>query len=207
MFRVYFVKKNGHCICNSILWKLAAVTLSVFDVNKNPRPVSIPLCLCPYLYFYTSLSLFPYLYIYTSVSLCPCLYIYTCVSLSLSIHLYLCFFVLIYASIRLCLFVLFYTSIPVSLSPYLYIYTCVSLSSSIHLYLCFFVLIYTSIPLCLLLFRQDENRMDFARALVTGPVDTPYSRGCFAFDIYFPASYPNDPPLVKLITTGMGTVR
>lgn len=49
--------------------------------------------------------------------------------------------------------------------------------------------------------------MDFARAVVTGPVGTPYSRGCFVFDIYFPASYPSDPPLVKLITTGMGTVR
>ncbi|XP_048576490.1 uncharacterized protein LOC5513359 isoform X2 [Nematostella vectensis] len=55
--------------------------------------------------------------------------------------------------------------------------------------------------------RQDENRMDFARALVTGPVDTPYSRGCFVFDIFFPGTYPNVPPLVKLITTGNGTVR
>ncbi len=49
--------------------------------------------------------------------------------------------------------------------------------------------------------------MDMVRALVTGPTDTPYSRGCFVFDIYFPSSYPNIPPLVKLITTGNGTVR
>ncbi|XP_073231634.1 ubiquitin conjugation factor E4 B-like [Porites lutea] len=55
--------------------------------------------------------------------------------------------------------------------------------------------------------RQDENRMDFVRALITGTVDTPYSRGCFVFDIYFPSSYPTDPPLVKIITTGNGTVR
>lgn len=54
---------------------------------------------------------------------------------------------------------------------------------------------------------QDENRMDFVRALITGTVDTPYSRGCFVFDIYFPSSYPVDPPLVKIITTGNGTVR
>ena len=54
---------------------------------------------------------------------------------------------------------------------------------------------------------QDENRMDFVRALITGTVDTPYSRGCFVFDIYFPSSYPTDPPLVKIITTGNGTVR
>ena len=54
---------------------------------------------------------------------------------------------------------------------------------------------------------QDENRMDFVRALITGTVDTPYSRGCFVFDIYFPSSYPVDPPMVKIITTGNGTVR
>lgn len=49
--------------------------------------------------------------------------------------------------------------------------------------------------------------MDFVRALITGTTDTPYSRGCFVFDIYFPSSYPVDPPLVKIITTGNGTVR
>jgi len=49
--------------------------------------------------------------------------------------------------------------------------------------------------------------MDFARTMITGPVDTPYSRGCFVFDVYFPSNYPNVPPLVKLITTGNGTVR
>ena len=49
--------------------------------------------------------------------------------------------------------------------------------------------------------------MDLVRAIVTGPADTPYSRGCFVFDIYFPATYPAVPPLVKLITTGNGTIR
>lgn len=58
-----------------------------------------------------------------------------------------------------------------------------------------------------ILVRQDEHRMDFVRALITGTVDTPYSRGCFVFDVYFPSSYPADPPLVKIITTGNGTVR
>ena len=54
---------------------------------------------------------------------------------------------------------------------------------------------------------QDEERMDLMRAVLTGPGDTPYSKGCFVFDIYFPATYPNVPPLVKLITTGNGTIR
>ncbi|XP_076441977.1 uncharacterized protein LOC143280995 isoform X2 [Babylonia areolata] len=55
--------------------------------------------------------------------------------------------------------------------------------------------------------RHDKDRTDVMRALVTGPVGTPYSLGCFCFDVYFPAAYPNVPPLVKIITTGNGTVR
>ena len=54
---------------------------------------------------------------------------------------------------------------------------------------------------------QDEDHMDLIRALVTGPSDTPYATGCFIFDIYFPATYPNIPPIVKLLTTGNGLVR
>jgi len=49
--------------------------------------------------------------------------------------------------------------------------------------------------------------MDVVRALVTGQRDTPYSLGCFLFDVYYPQQYPAVPPLVKLITTGNGTVR
>ena len=54
---------------------------------------------------------------------------------------------------------------------------------------------------------QDEDRMDLVRVLITGPVDTPYSYGCYVFDIYYPANYPVNPPLVLLTTTGNGTVR
>ena len=60
---------------------------------------------------------------------------------------------------------------------------------------------------CFIVVLQDKDRMDVMRALVTGPTGTPYSLGCFCFDIYFPTSYPNVPPLVKIITTGNGTVR
>jgi ubiquitin-protein ligase len=55
--------------------------------------------------------------------------------------------------------------------------------------------------------RQDEDRMDLVRVLITGPVDTPYSYGCFTFDIYYPSNYPVNPPLVLLATTGSGTIR
>lgn len=53
----------------------------------------------------------------------------------------------------------------------------------------------------------DEDRMDVCRAVITGPVDSPYAFGCFVFDIFFPDKYPQVPPLIKLITTGAGTVR
>lgn len=40
------------------------------------------------------------------------------------------------------------------------------------------------------------------QALITGPTDTPYANGCFLFDIYCTADYPNAPPVVNLQTTG-----
>jgi len=49
--------------------------------------------------------------------------------------------------------------------------------------------------------------MDVMQALITGPVDTPYSGGCFQFDVFFPENYATGPPLVNLETTGHGTVR
>jgi baculoviral IAP repeat-containing protein 6 len=55
--------------------------------------------------------------------------------------------------------------------------------------------------------RIDEQHMDVMKVLITGPDDTPYSGGCFLFDIYFPPTYPNTPPLVNLQTTGNGSVR
>ena len=38
--------------------------------------------------------------------------------------------------------------------------------------------------------------MSLWRALITGPEDTPYSGGCFIFDLYFPPSYPGTAPQV-----------
>ena len=54
---------------------------------------------------------------------------------------------------------------------------------------------------------QDENHLDLVRVLITGPTGTPYARGCFVFDIFYPVSYPTNPPLVVMTTTGGGTVR
>jgi len=45
------------------------------------------------------------------------------------------------------------------------------------------------------------------KALITGPADTPYSFGCFEFDIFLPTNYPASPPSVKFLTTGGGTWR
>ncbi len=55
--------------------------------------------------------------------------------------------------------------------------------------------------------RCDEDRLDVLKVLITGPQDTPYSNGCFEFDVFFPADYPNSPPMVNLQTTGNQTMR
>ncbi|KAJ3246648.1 Baculoviral IAP repeat-containing protein 6, partial [Borealophlyctis nickersoniae] len=55
--------------------------------------------------------------------------------------------------------------------------------------------------------RVDEGKMDAMKCLITGPEGTPYSNGCFEFDIAFPDDYPAVPPKVNFKTTGGGTVR
>jgi len=55
--------------------------------------------------------------------------------------------------------------------------------------------------------RVDSERMDVMKAIITGPKGSPYSYGAYLFDIFFPPTYPHDPPLVNLETTGNGTVR
>eukprot|EP01137_Pigoraptor_chileana_P003704 Opistho-2@44285 len=68
----------------------------------------------------------------------------------------------------------------------------------------------TSLPLeatSAILVRTDETKMDLLQALIIGPEGTPYSGGCFLFDVYFPKDYPTVPPQVQLQTTGGGSVR
>eukprot|EP00891_Asterochloris_glomerata_P002281 jgi/Astpho2/2281/e_gw1.00040.239.1_t len=40
-----------------------------------------------------------------------------------------------------------------------------------------------------------------------GPSGTPYSLGCFVFDIWLADTYPSGPPLVQFLTTGGGKAR
>ncbi|CAF2055249.1 unnamed protein product [Rotaria magnacalcarata] len=72
------------------------------------------------------------------------------------------------------------------------------------------ITISTSLPLSFsstIFVRSDENRMDVMKILMTGPDGTPYSNGCFVFDVYFPNEYPTTPPSINLETTGNHTVR
>eukprot|EP01132_Coremiostelium_polycephalum_P001414 gene1414-1783_t len=55
--------------------------------------------------------------------------------------------------------------------------------------------------------RVDENSIDTMKILITGPADTPYSAGCFLFNVTFPPQYPTNAPQVLLQTTGHGSVR
>ena len=55
--------------------------------------------------------------------------------------------------------------------------------------------------------RADANRIYMIRFLVIAPVDTPYSNGCFEFEMVIGNNYPNGPPRVQLLTTGRGSFR
>lgn len=68
----------------------------------------------------------------------------------------------------------------------------------------------TSLPLDLgssIFVRTDDAKYTLLKALIIGPEGTPYTGGCFQFDIFFPPQYPTQPPLVHFCTTGMGQVR
>jgi hypothetical protein len=59
----------------------------------------------------------------------------------------------------------------------------------------------TLFTLFTLLFTQvriDEENVTLWRAAIFGPEDTPYSAGCFVFDMYFPPNYPSVPPQVRV---------
>lgn len=53
----------------------------------------------------------------------------------------------------------------------------------------------------------DKDDMTKIHALIIGPFDTPYEGGFFHFLLRCPPNYPINPPRVKLLTTGSGTVR
>lgn len=55
--------------------------------------------------------------------------------------------------------------------------------------------------------RWDKVQLNKMQFMISGPKDTPYQDGLFLFDLYFPPSYPTDPPKVILQTTGNGSVR
>jgi len=55
--------------------------------------------------------------------------------------------------------------------------------------------------------RVCADRMDWCKAMISGPAGTPYENGLFVFDINLPADYPRVPPKVNLQTTGYGSVR
>ncbi|XP_073030850.1 uncharacterized protein [Primulina eburnea] len=51
--------------------------------------------------------------------------------------------------------------------------------------------------------RVYEARMDLLRAVIVGAEGTPYHDGLFFFDVFFPSSYPNVPPLVHYHSGGL----
>ena len=53
----------------------------------------------------------------------------------------------------------------------------------------------------------DLQRADYMKAIIMGAEGTPYAHGAFLYDIYFPDSYPAEPPKVNLMTTGGSSIR
>nr|GFC85245.1 hypothetical protein [Tanacetum cinerariifolium] len=51
--------------------------------------------------------------------------------------------------------------------------------------------------------RVYESRMDLLRAAIIGAEGTPYHDGLFFFDVCFPSSYPQNPPLVHYHSGGL----
>lgn len=67
-----------------------------------------------------------------------------------------------------------------------------------------------SLPLSLsssVFLRTDNRKANIIRFIVTGPEDTPYSNGCFLFNLVMKSDFPNEPPKCILLTTGRGEVR
>ena len=58
-----------------------------------------------------------------------------------------------------------------------------------------------------ILVRVDKTCLHLYRIIITGPSETPYSYGCFEFEVYCPASFPDTPPKARGLTNGNGTVR
>lgn len=69
-----------------------------------------------------------------------------------------------------------------------------------------------AVPTCLtdyssIFIRTDENNINLLKALIIGPADTPYSLGCFEFDMNLHNQFPQSPPTCNIVTTGGGTFR
>ncbi len=55
--------------------------------------------------------------------------------------------------------------------------------------------------------RHGSSRMDVMKVLIAGPRGTPYEGGLFEFDMFCPLDFPRKPPMMRLKTTGGGSVR
>jgi baculoviral IAP repeat-containing protein 6 len=58
-----------------------------------------------------------------------------------------------------------------------------------------------------ILVRYDSEKPAYMRALITGPLNTPYAHGCFEFEIRCGEDYPQHPPKVRILTTKRGTAQ
>ena len=68
----------------------------------------------------------------------------------------------------------------------------------------------TSLPLTNgsgVFFRQDSSNLALFKFLIIPNEDTPYKYGCFVFEVFLPANFPNQPPIVTHITSKKNSFR
>ena len=56
-------------------------------------------------------------------------------------------------------------------------------------------------------YMYDNNNLKLHEFIITGPENTPYDGGCFHFRMFLPKNYPDVCPIVRIMTTGNGTMR
>ena len=76
----------------------------------------------------------------------------------------------------------------------------ISFIKNIHFFVLELSSLTTALPLefsSAIFLQTDDDKPTIIRVLITGPEDTPYSGGCFLFDIFFPGTFPDKPPEVN----------
>jgi ubiquitin-protein ligase len=89
-------------------------------------------------------------------------------------------------------------------------FTNFSNTKTVHYILKLFKQLSTNLPLTNgsgIFFRHDSNVMSLFKFLIIPNEDTPYKYGCYVFDVFLPANFPYEPPIVNHSTSSKNNFR